>query len=89
MVVGGTVYTVGNYKESNIDKACYWTNTTRTDLDSQSLADGITIKNDTIYIAGRHINNSMFRPYYWVGTKRTDLPFIDNMWISDILIVVE
>ncbi|MCL2044154.1 MAG: hypothetical protein FWG89_08450 [Treponema sp.] len=91
-VVNGTVYTAGTYTigdgldSDSSQKACYWTDTARTDLPVPNNArgisvSGITVENGTVYTVGFYnvdSGGSKYVPCYWIGTERVDLLIPDE-----------
>jgi len=75
-VSGGTVYTAGHYDNGTLQVPCYWTDTTKTDLDSAGVggeANSIFVSGSTVYTAGYYYGKYYHVPCYWTGTTKTDL----------------
>lgn len=75
------IYMAGSYREGNTQKACYWVNGKRINLDTpiglDSQADSIVVKGGTVYVAGTYSDWNLLSLNYtaccWVNGKRTDL----------------
>jgi hypothetical protein len=88
MVVGTDVYIAGHYGEFNYNlygrdshklTACYWKNSTRTDLHpygaSNSSTSFITVVGDNVYVAGDYEGwDDNTNACYWKNGVKTDLP---------------
>lgn len=70
------IYIAGSYMDGNTEKACYWKNGVRTDLDGIQ-ASGIYISDGKIYLAGTFLKrdywggNNHKLPCYWIDGVRT------------------
>ena len=89
-VVNGNVYVSGSYLQNPNDRdttiACYWVNSTKTDLNGNQTF-GIAVANGNVYVIGNYKQGTLEIPCYWVDGVRRALP--GAMSVNDIIAVTE
>jgi hypothetical protein len=60
------IYIAGSYMDGNTERACYWVDGMRIELNGGKRATGIAVEHNNVYVAG-YINNSDSDGCYWVN----------------------
>jgi len=67
------VYVGGSFKDNGQDKACYWVNGERLELDGVEVKSITAVKGE-VYAAGYYKDGDDYMACYWVNGERYDLP---------------
>ena len=67
------VYVGGSYMEDSQERACYWVDGVRHELDGYSVMN-ITASGGKVYTAGCYKEGETFKACYWINHSRYDLP---------------
>jgi hypothetical protein len=69
----GFIYIGGSYMDSGVEKACYWVDGKRHELNGTSV-ENITVVGNAVYAAGYYKDGGVDKACYWVNGTRRDLP---------------
>lgn len=77
-VVGKNVYSCGYYNNGAVNKACYWINKKKYDLDLDPLAissraNSIKVKSGVVFTAGTITIGANAFPYFWVNQSKSTI----------------
>ena len=68
-----SVYIGGSFMDNGVEKACYWVDEKRYELNGDAVFNIIAIGN-TVYAAGKYTADGVDKACYWVNGVRRDLP---------------
>ena len=68
----GFIYIGGSYTDSGVEKACYWVDGERYELNGTSVENIIAVGN-TMYAAGYYDEDGVLKACYWINQTRHDL----------------